>query len=164
MAGAIYRRQQSLSPYGTTRGHPALNQAHAACALSTAAPLSLRPRALCAFLKPATRLFITFRRRTSSCACCDHRPGAAAFASSRGVAAYWSLDLAGTVADVAWSYGNPSPAYAALRDYLAFYATRVDECTIDGERVQPQPGDFYGGWITSHVAGPFKGAPGTLGW
>ncbi len=87
------------------------------------------------------------------------------FCEFKGVAAYWSLDLAGEiVADVAWSYGSPSPGYAALKNHLAFYATRVDKCTVDGERVQPQPGDFYGGWITSHVVGPFKGAPGTLGW
>lgn len=87
------------------------------------------------------------------------------FCEFKGVAAYWSLVLAGeTVADVAWSYGSPSSGYAALKDHLAFYAARVDECTVDGERVQPQPGDFYGGWITSHIAGPFKGAPGTLGW
>jgi hypothetical protein len=51
-----------------------------------------------------------------------------------------------------------------LKDFLAFYASRVDECFVDGERVVPQPGDFYGGWITSHVKGPFKGAPGTMGW
>ncbi len=95
------------------------------------------------------------------------RPSArrGSFCEFKGTAAYWSLDLAGkTVADVAWSYANPSPGYAVLKDHLAFYATRVDECTVDGERVQPQPGDFYGGWITSHVAGPFKGAPGTMGW
>jgi uncharacterized protein (DUF427 family) len=84
----------------------------------------------------------------------------------KGVAAYWSLRLpkAVQVADVAWSYAKPSPAFAALADHLAFYASRVEECTVDGKIVRAQPGDFYGGWITSHVAGPFKGAPGTLGW
>ncbi len=95
------------------------------------------------------------------------RPSArrGSFCEFKGAATYWSLDLAGKImTDVAWSYGNPSPGYASLKNYLAFYATHMDECTVDGERVQPQPGDFYGGWITSHVAGPFKGAPGTLGW
>ena len=87
------------------------------------------------------------------------------FCEFKDVASYWSLDLS-TVAvdDVAWSYANPSSKYVALKDYLAFYASPVDECTVDGEIVAPQPGDFYGGWITSHVKGPFKGAPGTMGW
>lgn len=88
------------------------------------------------------------------------------FCEFKGIASYWSLCLPGqpVVADVAWSYAQPSASYAALRDHLAFYASRVDECTVDGERVVAQPGDFYGGWITSHVKGPFKGAPGTMGW
>ena len=89
------------------------------------------------------------------------------FCEFKGVAAYWSVisDAGELLAqDAAWSYADPSPAYAPLADHLAFYASRVDECTVDGERVAPQPGDFYGGWITSHVRGPFKGAPGTLGW
>lgn len=87
------------------------------------------------------------------------------FCEYKGIASYWSLDIGGKrVDDVAWSYARPSASYAALKDYLAFYANRVDTCTVDGEVVVPQPGDFYGGWITSHVKGPFKGAPGTLGW
>jgi uncharacterized protein (DUF427 family) len=88
------------------------------------------------------------------------------FCEFKGVASYWSLHVPGAeaVEDVAWSYARPSGSYAALKDFLAFYASRVDECFVDGERVVPQPGDFYGGWITSHVKGPFKGAPGTMGW
>jgi uncharacterized protein (DUF427 family) len=87
------------------------------------------------------------------------------FCEFKGTAAYWSIRLPDAVVDdVAWSYARPSPSYAVLADYLAFYASRVDECSVDGERVIAQPGDFYGGWITSHVKGPFKGAPGTLGW
>ncbi len=85
----------------------------------------------------------------------------------KGSATYWSIAIGPeveTVRDAAWSYENPTGKYAALTHHLAFYASRVDECYVDGERVVPQPGDFYGGWITSHVAGPFKGAPGTLGW
>ncbi len=95
------------------------------------------------------------------------------FCEFKGSASYWSIHVQDTPSapaqscssiDAAWSYSHPSPVYTALRDYLAFYANKVDECTVDGERVVPQPGDFYGGWITSRIKGPFKGAPGTLGW
>ena len=95
------------------------------------------------------------------------------FCEFKGLAEYWTLDLSavrgGQAAsavsvDAAWSYPQPSRNFASLRDYIAFYANRVDECTVDGERVQAQAGDFYGGWITSLVKGPFKGAPGTRGW
>ncbi len=87
------------------------------------------------------------------------------FCEFKGLASYWDLGIDGEpVKGVAWSYANPTARFAALRDYLAFYANRVDECWVDDERVQPQPGDFYGGWITSQVSGPFKGAPGTMGW
>ena len=64
----------------------------------------------------------------------------------------------------AWSYPDPLPGYEAIRGHLAFYAGPMDACTVGGELVQPQPGRFYGGWITSDVVGPFKGDPGTLGW
>ena len=87
------------------------------------------------------------------------------FCEFKGMASYWSLQTSDLcVEDVAWSYASPSKSYAGLKNFLAFYANRVDECWVDGERVVAQPGDFYGGWITSHVTGPFKGAPGTLGW
>ena len=66
--------------------------------------------------------------------------------------------------NVGWFYPNPTPAFAAIRDHVAFYAAPMDECTVDGERVTPQPGGFYGGWITADVVGPFKGEPGTTGW
>jgi uncharacterized protein (DUF427 family) len=67
-------------------------------------------------------------------------------------------------ADAAWGYEKPSPAFAALRDHVAFYAGRMDACFVDGELVVPQPGAFYGGWITADIVGPFKGGPGTRGW
>ncbi len=79
----------------------------------------------------------------------------------KGAATYWHLD---DVPDAAWSYPAPTPGFVAITDHLAFYAQKVDECWVDDEQVQPNPGNFYGGWITSHVAGPFKGGPGTLGW
>lgn len=87
------------------------------------------------------------------------------FCEYKGVATYWSLDVGGIRSEnAAWSYPDPTAPFAPIRDYLAFYATRVDECRVGDERVQPQEGDFYGGWITSRVVGPFKGAAGTRGW
>jgi uncharacterized protein (DUF427 family) len=65
---------------------------------------------------------------------------------------------------VAWSYAAPTSGYEALRDHVAFYPGRVDAAWLDDERAQAQPGDFYGGWITGDLVGPFKGAPGTRGW
>ena len=92
-------------------------------------------------------------------------PQRRSFCEFKGVANYWNLQIGDEQLEgVAWSYASPTTRYAGLKDHLAFYASRVDLCTVDGERVLPQPGDFYGGWITSHVSGPFKGAPGTLGW
>jgi uncharacterized protein (DUF427 family) len=64
----------------------------------------------------------------------------------------------------AWSYPEPTPGFAILRDHVAFYAAAIDACWVDGERVVPQPGDFYGAWITSDVAGPFKGVPSSTFW
>jgi uncharacterized protein (DUF427 family) len=83
----------------------------------------------------------------------------------KGIASYFDL-IAGTRQSqrAAWTYHDPLPAYAALRDHIAFYPGRVDACYLDGERVQPQPGDYYGGWITQDIVGPFKGLPGTLHW
>jgi uncharacterized protein (DUF427 family) len=88
------------------------------------------------------------------------------FCEFKGAAGYWTLEVPGAeaVEDVAWSYRQPSPGFEAIKDCLAFYAGRVDACFVDRERVLPQPGEFYGGWITADVTGPFKGAPGTLGW
>jgi uncharacterized protein (DUF427 family) len=65
---------------------------------------------------------------------------------------------------VGWSYPEPSSGYEALRDHVAFYPGRVDGAWLDDERVQSQRSDFYGGWITSELIGPFKGPSGTLGW
>jgi uncharacterized protein (DUF427 family) len=83
----------------------------------------------------------------------------------KGQAVYWDIILGDvTLSAVGWSYPNPSPAFAAIRDHVAFYAALFDLCTVDGETVIPQPGGFYGGWITSAVAGPFKGVPGSRFW
>jgi uncharacterized protein (DUF427 family) len=92
--------------------------------------------------------------------------GRKTFCEFKGVASYWDLIPASgeVIRSVAWSYARPSSNYIALKDHLAFYPGMVDECWVDEERVAPQPGDFYGGWITSHIKGPFKGPPGTMGW
>lgn len=84
----------------------------------------------------------------------------------KGPATYWDvLDPGGAVLAPAgaWSYEHPWSPFEALVGAVAFYPSQL-VCTVDGERVRPQPGGFYGGWITDDVAGPFKGAPGTLGW
>lgn len=87
------------------------------------------------------------------------------FCEWKGQARYWTVTVGGRSAlFAAWSYPNPFSPYEALRDYLAFYARPMDACLIDGELVEPQPGDFYGGWITSKIVGPYKGGPGTFGW
>jgi uncharacterized protein (DUF427 family) len=65
---------------------------------------------------------------------------------------------------VAWSYDTPNPGYEAIAGYLAFYAGRVDEAWVGDERATPQPGGFYGGWVTSKIVGPIKGEPGSFGW
>lgn len=83
----------------------------------------------------------------------------------KGEASYFDL-VAGGVSSpsAAWSYHVPSPAFGPIAGFVAIYAGRVDRVMLDGEEVRPQPGDFYGGWITSRVTGPFKGDPGTSGW
>jgi uncharacterized protein (DUF427 family) len=83
----------------------------------------------------------------------------------KGAARYWTVRIGDQVAERAgWSYPDPSPEYGALKDCVSFYASRVDSCWVGDERVRPQEGDFYGGWITDRVVGPFKGGPGTMGW
>ncbi len=83
----------------------------------------------------------------------------------KGEASYYDVVVAERViARAAWCYARPVAAYAGIANYLAFYPSKMDRCTVDGEVVRAQEGDFYGGWITSEIVGPFKGAPGTLGW
>ncbi|MEN9645875.1 MAG: hypothetical protein RL238_2544 [Actinomycetota bacterium] len=104
-----------------------------------------------AFYLPPDDVDLTRLTRSSGSSWCEWK----------GPATYWQLD---GQPDVAWSYERPTPGFEAIRGHLAFYAQKVDECWVDDELVQPNPGNFYGGWITSRVVGPFKGAPGTLGW
>jgi len=87
------------------------------------------------------------------------------FCEYKGSASYWDLEVGERVSEsAAWSYAAPTGAYGVLRDHFAFYAQRVDACYVGDERVQPQEGGFYGGWITSNLRGPFKGVPGSRGW
>lgn len=83
----------------------------------------------------------------------------------KGAAAYFDLVVGDRVsARAAWTYDRPLPGFEGLTGHIAFYADRVDRATVDGEAVRPQPGGFYGGWVTDDVVGPFKGEPGTEGW
>ena len=87
------------------------------------------------------------------------------FCEWKGAATYFDVVVGDEVLrDVAWSYASPSPAFASLAGHVAFYAAPFDACLIGGERVKPQPGGFYGGWITTDLAGPFKGVPGSRFW
>jgi uncharacterized protein (DUF427 family) len=89
----------------------------------------------------------------------------ASFCEWKGAAGY--LDVHGgrrTAAQAAWYYPDPSPGFELLRDHVAVYAAAMDSCRVDGVPVTPQPGGFYGGWITPELAGPFKGIPGSQGW
>lgn len=87
------------------------------------------------------------------------------FCEWKGVAHYWTVSAGGRRAkDAAWSYPAPDPGYEALKDYIAFYPRRMDACWVGEHRVEPQPGLYYGGWITPELVGPFKGAPGSEAW
>lgn len=87
------------------------------------------------------------------------------FCEWKGHATYWSVRAGDEVStDAAWSYESPTAPFEAIRSFVAFYPSRVDECWVGEERALPNAGSFYGGWISSTVVGPFKGAAGTLGW
>src|SRR5918998_5783965 len=87
------------------------------------------------------------------------------FCEWKGVARYYDLETEERrERRAAWFYPEPVPAYAELKDCVAFYPALMDACWVDGEKVRAQEGDFYGGWVTSEIVGPFKGDPGTRGW
>ena len=87
------------------------------------------------------------------------------FCEWKGSARYFDVVAGGCRAEgAAWTYKSPSETFPELRDHIAFYAGCMSECLVDGERAKPQPGGFYGGWVTSKVVGPFKGEPGSWGW
>jgi uncharacterized protein (DUF427 family) len=93
------------------------------------------------------------------------RPAAGgSFCEWKGTAAYWDVTAGGATASrAAWGYPDPNEPFAVLRDLVSFYPALV-ECRLDDEIVRPQPGGFYGGWVTAEIAGPIKGAPGSEGW
>ena len=89
----------------------------------------------------------------------------ATFCEWKGKASYFDVVVSDRhVPRAAWEYPSPTKAFAPLRDHIAIYPALMDEVYVDDERVQPQKGDYYGGWITSNIRGPFKGGPGTWGW
>jgi len=82
----------------------------------------------------------------------------------KGAATYFDVVFEGIeIPRAAWSYPRPSPGYEDLAGLVAFYPGLV-ECRLGGESVEPQPGGFYGGWITAEITGPVKGTPGSEGW
>ena len=86
------------------------------------------------------------------------------FCEWKGSASYYDVIAPEQVAErAAWAYRSPTGAFSPIRDWIAFYPARV-ECRLGGERVGPQPGEFYGGWVTAEISGPFKGGPDSLGW
>lgn len=104
---------------------------------------------------PPTDVAMQYLVKTPGNSCCEWK----------GTAGYYSVVVGGArLEKVAWFYADPTPAFQRIRDYIAFYPGPMDGCFVDGERVLPQPGDFYGGWITSDLVGPFKGGAGTRGW
>jgi uncharacterized protein (DUF427 family) len=101
----------------------------------------------------------------------DILPGAlepaqgSSFCEWKGRARYWTVRVGARRAErAAWSYPEPTPGFAPIRDHVAFYAGPMDACWVGVHRAQPQPGGFYGGWVTPDLSGPFKGEPGSAGW
>jgi uncharacterized protein (DUF427 family) len=87
------------------------------------------------------------------------------FCEWKGQASYWSVRTdRSVIEDAAWSYPHPTPRFEAITGHLAFYAQKADECWVGDDRVRPNEGSFYGGWITDRIVGPFKGGAGTAWW
>ncbi len=87
------------------------------------------------------------------------------FCEWKGNVTYFDVQAGGrTAARAAWSYPSPTAGFQALSGYVSFYASMMDACFVGEERVMPQPGDFYGGWVTTNLQGRIKGAPGSEGW
>lgn len=96
---------------------------------------------------------------------CLVRAGRGSFCEWKGSAHYFDVCGGGQiVTGGAWGYDHPSARFASIAGFISFYAGRMDACFLGSERVEPQEGEFYGGWITRDLAGPFKGGPGSTGW
>jgi uncharacterized protein (DUF427 family) len=94
-----------------------------------------------------------------------HEVNGGSWCEWKGQASYYDVVVGRRIARrAAWTYRRPAAAFGQIKDHLAFYAWAMDACLVDGEKVRPQPGRFYGGWITDDIVGPFKGEPGTSGW
>ncbi len=93
----------------------------------------------------------------------EKTPGSS-YCEWKGRAAYWNISVEGnTLQNAAWSYENPTPPFKRIAGYFSFYPGKL-ECYVDNIRVKPQPGGFYGGWMTPEITGPVKGESGTGGW
>jgi uncharacterized protein (DUF427 family) len=93
------------------------------------------------------------------------RTARSSYCEWKGQAIYYTVSVEGKQAPhAAWAYARPTAGFERIKDCMAFYPQLMDVCTVDGEVAQPQPGGFYGGWITHDIVGPFKGEPGTMGW
>ncbi len=104
---------------------------------------------------PPTDVNMDALRRTAGASVCEWK----------GTAAYFDVVGGGkTAAKSAWSYPDPFEDFGRVAEHVAFYCAAMDACWVGGHRATPQPGGFYGGWVTSHVTGPFKGIPGSTGW
>ncbi len=104
---------------------------------------------------PPTDVRMQYLERSSHSTLCEWK----------GVGQYWSVRFGQQLAEnAAWSYPNPWEGYETIQDYIAFNASKMDACYVGSYRVTPQPGDYYGGWITPNIVGPFKGEPGTEQW
>ncbi len=91
--------------------------------------------------------------------------GFESYCEYKGKAAYYDLVIGNSkISKVGWYYPSPSKSFAPLQDHVAFYASKLDTCLVNDIPVTSQEGDFYGGWITPNIKGPFKGGPGTFGW
>ena len=87
------------------------------------------------------------------------------FCEWKGFASYYDLIVEDKqISNAAWYYTQPTDNFAPIKDYVAFYPSKMDACYVDGELVKAQAGDFYGGWITDNIVGPFKGEAGSWGW
>lgn len=94
----------------------------------------------------------------------DPVAGHGTYCEWKGHAGYFDVVVGvATVTRAAWTYPDPKPGYEELRDHISFYPALLD-CFLDDERVTPQEGGFYGGWVTADIVGPFKGSPGSRGW
>jgi uncharacterized protein (DUF427 family) len=96
---------------------------------------------------------------------CLQATGRGSFCEWKGNAVYYHLVVGDRrIENAAWAYPTPTENFRSISNYLAFYAQFMDACYVDRELVTPQPGEFYGGWITKNIVGPFKGSPGSWGW